>query len=130
MNKPKFTPGPWKIDARVMLHTFGEDNLRGERVGQSFELCDFLIQGNISGHSLPIASVKRECGFSDVKGKVHQFPLPISANAYLIAAAPEMYAMLERCAEAFGTMGASYRDAEAEIDALLAKARGEAKEGE
>jgi hypothetical protein len=50
---------------------------------------------------------------------------PVEANASLIAVAPELYAMLSRARHAAGDDYSCSEDLLEEIDAVLAKARGE-----
>jgi len=88
-DKPKFTPGPWRVERR-------EFDFDGN--------CDI----SVSTDELLIADI-----YSD--------DVPGMANAALIAAAPEMYAYLERHLRTLNPEGGSAQM----IRRILAKARGE-----
>ncbi len=91
MGKPKFTEGPWEVNTT-------EDELWGDDVWYRVEYHSVIAND--------------ETIASDISSK---------ANAALIAAAPEMYAMLE-------TLLNDYEEGSivhGQISALLAKARGE-----
>ena len=91
MGEPKFTESPWEVNTT-------EDELWGDDVW-------YLVEYNS-------VIAKDETIASDISSK---------ANAALIAAAPEMYAMLE-------TLLIDYEEGSivhGQISALLAKARGE-----
>lgn len=99
MSKTKFTPGPWEAK-RIKVNNV-------EMTGTWFVGNEgVFIAGNItSGHT---------CGTIDeIQG----------ANAKLMAAAPEMFEMLERCKLAL--LGCGVKHLAADIETLLAKARGE-----
>ena len=91
MGKPKFTESPWKVDTT-------EDELWGDDVWYLVEYHSVIA----NDETIAI----------DISSK---------ANAALIAAAPDMYAMLE-------TLLNDYEEGSivhGQISALLAKARGE-----
>ncbi len=93
MGEPEFTESPWKVNTT-------EDELWGDDVW-------YLVEY----HSV-IAKDERIA--SDISSK---------ANAALIAAAPDMYAMLEAIAKEMGDCRILLRGQS--IQDLLAKARGE-----
>jgi len=76
MNRLNHTPGPWS----VFPATIGDNKIVRGPDGQRVCLCD-----TASPHRRP-------------QGRSHE-PQDRAANACLIAAAPEMLAMLERCRE-------------------------------
>lgn len=104
MSKPIFTPGPWHVFYDEML-----DEYRCTIVDEK----SFLIS-NVSR-----AAIRRGETYKEKQ----------LANAYLIAAAPEMYAMLERIMDyrTGGPFIANPTKTE-EIYNLLANARGEVRE--
>ena len=91
MGKPKFTESPWKVDTT-------EDELWGDDVWYLVEYHSVIAND--------------ETIASDISSE---------ANACLIAAAPEMYAMLEDMLARFAEESVEY----GMIQKLLAKARGE-----
>ena len=95
MNEPKFTPGPWYISEY-------ETRQRMAIVDKQLECYD-------SRHT--IATVCKANG--------HE-----AANAALIAAAPELYATLERLQKSHTCGNATWQI----IESVLCKARGEVQE--
>ena len=96
-HKSKFTPGPWSISV----------NLRDDAHGCFWEgKCVISVHGDL---------------VADVEPDAYEEP-----NASLIAAAPEMYALLERLSHALFAENAD--EWAEEINAMLAKANGEAVE--
>ena len=91
MSEPKFTPGPWRLDADSHIRATNDD--RHTTIA--------LIPPNF--HSADIWD----------------------ANAHLIAAAPELYAVLEYVRDVLGPHGGWADDSKRMIEAALAKARGE-----
>ena len=91
MSKSKFTQGPWEVNTT-------EDELWGDDVWYRVEYHSVIAND--------------ETIASDISSK---------ANAALIAAAPEMYAMLEDLLDKFRN-----DEFAPEIEKLLKKARGEA----
>lgn len=92
MSETKFTPGPWFID--------------GQGIGPKSSADDQSY-----GITMPVAYIEE-----------YDWPENHEANAHLIAAAPEMYAVLAwlNCRGGLGL------DVHKSIEAALAKARGEA----
>jgi hypothetical protein len=74
-----------------------------------------------NGHSCVSVGSKVLCVFTDSSVNTGD-ETEDYANAHLVSAAPEMYAMLESLAEDYGFSHPVHKD----IQALLAKARGEA----
>jgi hypothetical protein len=107
MSEPVFTPGPWTA-------CFTLEN----RIPLSFE-----ITANPHGSVRPIVA----CTWDYSIGREETETL--KANAYLIAAAPELYEALEGMCDANGEFHASKYSSEAGIKAraALAKARGDAQ---
>ncbi|NTU49526.1 MAG: hypothetical protein HGA87_01285 [Desulfobulbaceae bacterium] len=111
MSEAKFTPGPWFPDDKS---NFG--NLVAANSGRKSHEYD-------SG-TRTVAMVQ-SCGFFETHDAEQE---NINANISLIAAAPDMYAALERC------LRREYNPFEPDnqsafymrIDAILKKARGEA----
>ena len=95
-DKPKFTPGPWKVSFPK------KDDEWMTRIA--------VIAKNAERYSAlgPICLVGKRRGIVS------------EANTFLIAAAPEMYALLELLAKRYKPDSATRQ----RIDALLAKARG------
>jgi len=91
MSETKFTKGEWSA--------------WGERVG----IID-KSDSQANGMMMEVAYIEK-----------YDFPDEYIANANLIAAAPDMYAMLEYLREDYGLL----TDVGKDIDKLLAKARGE-----
>lgn len=107
MNKPKFTPGPWRL-----------------RHGSESKI------ENIAGRKVATADLQDMQPYSpwgQMRGRIAATP-ERKANAALIAAAPEMYEALADIAENCGNRGCSETCAEAgcKICEILKKARGEA----
>ncbi len=104
MNQPGFTPGPWMARIAKVPSDGG---------------WDWGIAATVAGSPVCIAEA-----FEVVRIKDR---CPASANAHLIAAAPDIYAALVGLMASVGmpdTPG-TYRDAWNEAEAALAKARGE-----
>ena len=107
MSDKKFTPGPW----------VGFDGKRWPKNNMMIDFDDsysscFVSVNNQDGHSVA-AIVSYDENISDVE---------LFANAHLIAAAPEMYRMLDVLSRKLpDEMTAEYY----EIIGLLSKARGE-----
>lgn len=107
--KTKFTKGPWELGEATSKHPYCID-AHCNNDGLRFELCEVL------GADYEFEACEQS-----------------KANAHLIAAAPEMYEMLERlkkeCQMFYDEFGEpsnpDYEAAFVEINALLAKARGE-----
>lgn len=118
MTEPKFTPGPWR---------YVEPPARGELP---------LVMPN--GHRYSVTLTARVGKYTETFGELYSvccmdadaqfFRERTRANAALIAAAPEMYALLERLVlsdeEARGEVLLKQWISK-EIKSLLAKARGE-----
>lgn len=107
MNKPKFTPGPWRL-----------------RHGSESKI------ENIAGRKVATADLQDMQPYSpwgQMRGRIAATP-ERKVNAALIAAAPEMYEALADIAENCGNRGCSETCAEAgcKICEILKKARGEA----
>lgn len=107
MNKPKFTPGPWRL-----------------RHGSESKI------ENIAGRKVATADLQDVQPYSpwgQMRGRIAATP-ERKANAALIAAAPEMYEALADIAENCGNRGCSETCAEADckICEILKKAKGEA----
>lgn len=106
MNKPKFTPGPWRL-----------------RHGSESKI------ENIAGRKVATADLQDMQPYSpwgQMRGRIAATP-ERKANAALISAAPEMYEALADIAENCGNRGCSETCAEAgcKICEILKKARGE-----
>ena len=103
MSEPKFTPGPWTC------------------LGPSF------------GDPLPRYTTEIETDWEYEGAENHQIcEMPFhhhdeenEANAHLIAAAPELYGVLEYVRDILGPHDGWADDSKRMIDAALAKARGE-----
>ena len=76
MSEPKFTPGPWEPGRNTAFSTV-LDNYEGK-----------AIYPKVGNHHIAWANVATEDGEVDME--------MACANAALIAAAPEMFALLER----------------------------------
>lgn len=107
MSEAKFTKGPWKavdngIGTPIVVAISEHNDSYDDMNKYSPTVCD--IWG---------------ATYSPFKGDHF-------ADAYLIAAAPEMYSMLESIAESLGQNDSKYDvDKCREVEMLLAKARGE-----
>lgn len=104
----KFTPGPWEV------------------AGHHIEAVGDFKEKRCSGYGCNNNFV---CDLDD--GEYHEYwdEAECAANAHLIAAAPEMYRLLEYLADGvrFGGLQHTDRSLAAEIDKVLKKARGENK---
>lgn len=107
----KFTPGPWKAGRNPAMATVLDDH-EGK-----------AIYSRGGGHHIAWANIHDDEGKLDMDTAL--------ANAALIAAAPEMYALLSNILNDLETDGSiSLNDNAAnDIRMLLAKARGEDKNG-
>lgn len=101
MGKPKFTEGPWRAGKNPCMTT-----VLDEHEGKAI----YPEEGN---HHIAWANALTDDGDLDMDTAL--------ANAALIAAAPEMYAMLEDMLNMFAEESVEY----GMIQKLLAKARGE-----
>lgn len=102
MSEAKFTKGPW----RILPEECGKDYIR--------------IRGTVIGERYKVANV-----VTPTYEGVHEMELDETrANANLIAAAPEMYEMLQAVNE-WHILQGEIGPFQVEIDRLLAKARGE-----
>lgn len=111
MTETKFTPGPWRVEGgtTVVWGACNHDDLSDYGMGYPVTDCRITPISNSSWCQGP----EYEEGY---------------ANAHLIAAAPELYEKLAKIrgwinVDAEGAWGKRFY---AEVDALLAKARGEA----
>lgn len=107
MSEVKFTPGPWKRTFTTIPNTT-----------EGYDTSPDIVNITIGDRNIPLAvsamnstREMREC-FSTM-----------AANATLMAAAPEMYAMLEELQQYFEEQGDV--NAVAKIREVLFKARGE-----
>lgn len=107
MNKPTFTQGPWKLEP-ILLTQLGGKGVYCRTVRQSggFRIADVF------------APSEGVTGTTEKRNEDH-------ANAHLIAAAPEMHALLARVAS--DDLGGVQTAVELAMDAreLLAKVEGE-----
>jgi len=100
MSEAKFTKRPWKIDESYLT---------------------MLAISNANGVS--VAEVDSAGFYGGEYGDWEIFPTEEQmANAHLIAAAPEMYYLLQELCD---VLGSNYSDDIDRIESLLAKARGE-----
>ena len=104
MSAPKFTPGPWKPC----------------RSHEDFEGPLFDIDEDDADTYAARPFVRIEAATCDVASAHDLFEFD-AANAYLIAAAPDLYSALSRIVEGDNSEAAFH-----EATAALAKARGEA----
>lgn len=109
MSEEKFTPGKWTVHHGLMEPTFIHTAAKDEEYedGKTPVIC--------------------EC-YHGIKGQYPNFDhSELQANANLIAAAPEMYALLKTIADPATFMGAkTCEELRTAIEAVLKKARGEA----
>lgn len=130
MSKAKFTKGPWqweinRSNKRVFLSSRGNEVLRFERWGMHSAAPTFteIVDGHV------LQGVKAESLAVDITGREHhrdwcqEIDHP---DAYLIAAAPEMYELLEDYVS-FAERGdiEGFNQMFCIVKELLAKARGE-----
>jgi hypothetical protein len=73
MSETKWTPGPWEPQRAAYLSDGGRD---------------FGIRADVAGENVVVAETFERVG--------ERIRAPASANAYLIAAAPELYEALEQ----------------------------------
>ena len=99
MSETKFTPGPWSVEQPM-----------------DFELA--IVEAGKPAHEWRFIAT---CMFPDENGDIPK--KEVIANAHLIAAAPDLYAWLERCL-AMVDHGAGPPNWDG-IRTALAKARGE-----
>ena len=104
----EFTPGPWR---------YGYKDGSGRCASNVYEESGGYIFSQSRSKTTRQPVVRGGC----LEGHIPYGVLK-EADAYLIAAAPEMYALL---VEARGLFPARYYDFKTRIDAVLAKARGE-----
>lgn len=111
MSEPKFTPGPWTVDPTPETLRGGDWQGRVMAARERIIICGCPVNENRNS----------ECN-------IHWEP-----NASLIAAAPEMYAMLEHISQWIESHDEWWMDRpdrggfdNDKIDILLRKARGEA----
>lgn len=104
MSEPKFTKGPWKVDDKVL---FGIRQIRIRAEGYPW----IVAKVADSTDALILKVAKQDMDWN-----------VFAANAYLMRAAPEMYAMLEELATCGAIANGLYV---AKIKELLTKARGE-----
>lgn len=105
MSKEKFTPGEWEVKfLKTHLETTGMTIYSTQVIAPS---AGYII--------------------SSIDTKDEKLLKMIQANAHLIAAAPEMYRLLEYLADGvrFGGLQHTDRSLAAEIEKVLKKARGE-----
>lgn len=111
MNAPKFTPGPWEWRMEVQDRGIGKGNSRYAALGAPRDGHPKLRQGV----AVP--------NWSEADGGVWQAWITVApANANLIVAAPELYALAVRVAKYFADTDAPLG---VEARAAIAKARGE-----
>lgn len=103
MSEPKFTPGPWEV--------------KPEEVGRSY----IRIRGTRLGARFKIANVIHP----DHEGTTDSEAEETRANSNLIAAAPDLYLVLNYVLDVLVPHGEWAADSKRMIDAALAKARGE-----
>ena len=112
-----FTPGPWSF------HAFGNPTVREcSTLGEDFRYADYCIgSGNMMIAEVRLAFGGGEVGFPTV-GDEAEF----TANAHLIAAAPDLYEALAAIMSERWSPGGRSEEASDLARAALAKARGEA----
>jgi hypothetical protein len=109
MSKPEFTPGPWRVEKSGdgdLPYVTGDCAISGD-------ICDLYHTGK---NQMP-----KHFG-DDTK---HYAKHNAEANARLIAAAPELYEMLQSILTLGSLFNAGNKHVAADLEALLAKARGE-----
>jgi hypothetical protein len=119
MNKPAFTPGPWRI-SRKERPPIGRQ-ASGEPWSKD-------ANGNVFwGYSVS-GSSEAGAAILPTLAAVHNFPDQIDANARLISAAPDLYEALDHfvtTAERVGLRDGNMPEWLPKAKAALAKARGE-----
>jgi len=106
MSKEKFTPGPWRVRKIAEFDIYKNASL--------------FVLANDDG----IIKMGKDAKEVASMPNLHHYPdevKTIYANAYLIAAAPEMYELLDRLKDTL----ASVPLLQSEIENVLKKARGE-----
>lgn len=123
MSETKFTKGPW-----VVIGEFDNENYAEVTTQAGFEIL------SVSSTQIDVEWEKKGDDHWCQEGFHVEIPhSEANANAHLIAAAPEMYSLLERlekeCEMFYSEFGepsnGEYEAAFVEIKSLLAKARGE-----
>lgn len=122
MGDTKFTPGPWGVKTPIKIPSLP---------GKYYEpVCGTSIIAphgkgtGLEGLNLDVVGGARICGVSSNEYHKYADNEVCLANAHLIATAPELYKEVANYARDLKEEG--YDEAAAEVDALLAKARGEA----
>ena len=111
-SKPKFTPGPWRRTITTV-----------PSVSEGYDISPNIVNLTIGDRNIPLAAI----GMNST-AETMEFFWKMVANAALIAAAPDMYELLDRIKgilEKCRLENSIDAEAEHEIDRLLAKARGE-----
>jgi hypothetical protein len=113
MSAPAFTPGPWTPAPWITS------------LGQNVYRIIKAANRNVSSVTVYGKRSDGSTGGQKIKGGGHAKTVASAecdANAYLIAASPNLYALLDR----LNRRGGLGLDVHEEIEAALAKARGEA----
>lgn len=109
VSESKHTPGPWRID----LENYSCGQVRADCLACS---CD----GELRGYYQTIATVTQRDAHPVFGGGIPRATM--EANARLIAAAPELLALLAEATK--GCTQAEFRDWEIRANALIAKVEG------